>query len=105
MLNLQWIICLALLALAVVYWRHSLQLKERAYRAARKRCEELNLQLLDDSVYLRRIRPKRNHHGRLVLARQFQFEFTVSGGERYRGYVLMLGPLLQAVELQPHVLH
>ncbi len=105
MLSFQWLMCLALLALAALYWRHSLYIKERAYRAARKRCQELELQLLDDSVYLRQLRVKRNDRGILALWRAYQFEFTVSGSERYRGHVLMLGRQIEAIELQPHVMH
>lgn len=97
--------CLALLGLATLYWRHSLYIKEQAYRAAHRRCQELGVQLLDDSVYLRQVRLKRNSTGVLALWRAFQFEFTVSGGERYRGHVLMLGRRIESIELQPHVMH
>jgi len=73
--------------------------------AARKRCEELQVQMLDESVYLRRLWVKRNAQGKLVFWRAFYFEFTVSGGERYFGRVLMLGNLIEEVQLEPHRLH
>ena len=78
---------------------------ERAFVAAQRRCTEMDVQLLDETVYLRRLWFKRNDHGILSLWRAFYFEFTVNGADRYFGRVIMLGPHITHVELDPHRLH
>lgn len=105
MFDLQSIIWLTLIIVTIYYWRGALQVKERAFLAAQKRCEEMQVQLLDETVYLRRLWFKRNDQGKLSLWRAFYFEFTVSGADRYFGRVIMLGNRITQVELDPHRLH
>ncbi|MFC3114454.1 DUF3301 domain-containing protein [Cellvibrio fontiphilus] len=105
MFDLQSILWLTLIILTVYYWRGALLVKERAFAAAQKRCEEMQVQLLDETIYLRRIWFKRNAQGVLSLWRAFYFEFTVTGGDRYFGRVVMLGKHITQVELDPHRLH
>ncbi len=102
MLSFQWFLWLVVLALVAFYWRDSLRVKEIAFKAAQERCREMQVQLLDEAVYLRRLWLKRNDQGRLALWRAFYFEFTVSGSDRYLGRVFMLGDRAEAVQLQPH---
>jgi hypothetical protein len=90
------------IALAFVFWWKSLAVKQLAYRAALRRCDELGLQLLDQSIMLRGIRFKRGSGGRLLVMRRYIFEFSSTGGERYRGEVWLLGATLERVELEPH---
>ncbi|QEY17185.1 DUF3301 domain-containing protein [Cellvibrio sp. KY-GH-1] len=105
MFDLQSILWLTLIILTIYYWRGALRVKERAFVAAQRRCAEMDVQLLDETVYLRRIWFKRNDRGVLSLWRAFYFEFTVSGSDRYFGRVIMLGPSITHVELDPHRLH
>ena len=105
MLSISWLICLAFLFAIILYWRSALYVKERAFLAARKRCQDMEVQLLDETIYLRRLWLKRNDRGQLSLWRAFYFEFTVSGADRYYGRVLMLGNIIQEVQLEPHRLH
>lgn len=105
MFDLQSILWLTLIFLGIYYWRGALLVKERAYVAAQKRCEEMQVQLLDETIYLRRLWFKRNDQGKLSLWRSFYFEFTVTGGDRYFGRVIMLGSRITLVELDPHRLH
>lgn len=105
MLNTQWLFWLIILTAVILYWRTALRVKERAFLAARQRCQDMDVQLLDESIYLRRLWLKRNEHGRLAFWRAFYFEFTVSGSDRYFGRVLMLGNRIQEVQLEPHRLH
>lgn len=102
MFDLQSVLWLAFLVMAIFYWRHALIVKERAFVVAQRRCEEMDVQLLDQALYLRRIWFKRNHLGKLVLWRAFYFEFTVNGSDRYFGRVIMLGSQITNVELEPH---
>jgi len=105
MFDLQSILWLTLIVISVYYWRGALLVKDRAYHAAQKRCEEMQVQLLDENVYLRRIWFKRNEIGKLSLWRAFYFEFTVSGADRYFGRVIMLGSRITQVELDAHRVH
>ncbi|HWV15500.1 MAG TPA: DUF3301 domain-containing protein [Cellvibrio sp.] len=105
MLDINAIFWLTLLALVVFYWMHSLRAKEQAFNAAHRHCEQMQVQFLDQSVYLKRIGFKRNEQGQLSLWRNFYFEFTVNGDDRYFGRVLMLGKKIMAVQLDPHRLH
>jgi hypothetical protein len=105
MFDLQSILWLTLIAIFIYYWRGALLVKDRAYHAAQKRCEEMEVQLLDENVYLRRLWFKRNEQGKLSLWRAFYFEFTVSGADRYFGRVIMLGSRITQVELDAHRLH
>jgi len=96
--------CFAIVAV-VFYWWRSLQSKAVAFNAAIRHCQEMEVQMLDQSVYLRRLWFKRNSSGALSLWRAFYFEFTVSGEDRYTGRVLMLARRVEAVQLDPHRLH
>ncbi len=102
MLNIQWFLWLVFLTLVAFYWRDSLRIKEMAFKAAQERCREMQVQLLDEAVYLRRLWLKRNQRGHLAIWRAFYFEFTVSGADRYVGRVLMLGDQAEAIQLEPH---
>lgn len=105
MFDLQSVLWLALIIFTIHYWRGALLVKERAFNAAQKRCSEMEVQLLDENVYLRRLWFKRNDFGRLLLWRAFYFEFTVSGSDRYFGRVIMLGSRITHVELDAHRIH
>ena len=61
-----------------------------ALRYLRKQCQQENLQLLDDTVSLARMRLK-FLKGRPVLVRGYEFEFSVDGGDRYPGSVVLEG--------------
>ncbi|HEX7348538.1 MAG TPA: DUF3301 domain-containing protein [Rhodanobacteraceae bacterium] len=71
------IICGALVAA----WYHALRLRERAVAHARDLCKQHGLQLLDDSVGLRRLRLHRSR-GRLRVVREYHFEISAGGNDR-----------------------
>lgn len=100
-------VVLWLLALGVVflYWFHALRVKDIAYVAAQRHCTEMQVQLLDQSVYLRRLWFKRDRRGRFFIWRAFCFEFTVTGEDRYSGRVQMLGYYLDSVHMESHRLN
>ncbi|ALP54870.1 hypothetical protein Tel_12980 [Candidatus Tenderia electrophaga] len=94
---------LAGVAFGFVFWWKSQGIKHLALRAAQRRCDELGLQLLDQSIMMRAVVGfKRGAGGRLSVRRKFAFEFSSTGAERYRGEVWMLGQRLERIELEPH---
>jgi hypothetical protein len=102
-LDINAILWLTLFAFIAFYWIHALRTKEVALSVAEKHCEQMQVQFLDQSVYLKRIWFKRNDLGQLSLWREFYFEFTVSGEDRYFGRVGMLGKKITLVQLDPHI--
>jgi hypothetical protein len=105
MFDIHSVLWLTLFILVIYYWHGALKVKERAFAAAQQHCTEMDVQLLDESVYLRRLWFKRNALGQLSLWRAFYFEFTVNGADRYFGRVTMLGAKITEVQLDPHRLH
>ncbi len=80
-----------IVASIAAWWWNSMQAREIASRAARQACRTFDTQLLDDTVALRSVRPRRDDSGRMTLRRVYRFEFTRSGGERFYGYTTLLG--------------
>ena len=105
MFDISAILWLTFLSFVAFYWVHSLRTKEIALAAAEKHCAEMQVQFLDQSVYLKRMWIKRNDGGQLNLWREFYFEFTVNGDDRYFGRVTLLGKKTIAVQLDPHRFH
>ncbi len=90
------------LAFLAVFWWNSMGIKQQAYAIAKRHCLELDLQLLDQSVMLKRVGFKRNRAGGLSLLRVFEFEFASTGDERYHGEVQLLGRALVDVSVDLH---
>jgi len=87
------LLLLALLAV-IVYWLDAMRAKEMARREGRQRCQELGLVFLDDSVVMQKLRLKRDEQGRMLIWRQYQFEFSSDGSRRYRGDIMLSGKVL-----------
>lgn len=92
---------LLLLALLLWLWQDTLQARDRAIQAAVRTCRDQQLQMLDATVSLQRIRPTRCGDGRLCLQRTFVFEYTADGDSRERGFVVMEGARISLVGLAP----
>lgn len=67
-----------------IWWR---QLKNRtqALQAIKNHCEQLELQLLDETLIQRSLRFRKMENGKRYLVRAYEFEFAVSGAKRYKG--------------------
>ncbi|MDY6979017.1 MAG: DUF3301 domain-containing protein [Pseudomonadota bacterium] len=89
-------------ALLAVLWWKGMGSKEIARRAGARACREAQVQFLDDSVALHRLRVRRGPGGALALYRLYGFEFTSSGERRHNGYIHMLGHQLQKLEMEPY---
>lgn len=81
------------------YWYSSAQAREQAVLVARRACERHGQLLLDETVLLERLRPRRGDDGRVRLRREYSFEFSGDGGERMRGTVVLFGGRVIAVNL------
>ncbi len=99
---------LILLCAAIgLFWYTALRDRETALQAARRACERHELQLLDETVAVSRLRPARDSSGQLRLRRSYGFEFTRDTDHRERGQVVLLGGRVIALtlEVDGHTLH
>ncbi|MBF0469751.1 MAG: DUF3301 domain-containing protein [Gammaproteobacteria bacterium] len=97
-----WVV-IALLLLILWFWYSSLRAKEIANLGAKMRCDIQGVLFLDQSVALQRIRQRRGGDGRLLLQREYRFEFSATGDERSQGTITVLGGKVTAFSIdRPH---
>jgi hypothetical protein len=91
---------LAILALLLLgwFWLDSLRAREMATEICRAVCKQRDLQFLDQTVALRRLRLRRTDSG-LRLRRVYRFDFSEEGIGRRGGYLVLLGLELQTIDL------
>ncbi len=93
------LIALLLLAGGIGFWGASLAARETALRGCTRACREMNLQFLDQTVNLAKIRHSRTSLGRLCFRRWYAFEFSVHGQERLSGTVCIQAGRIEYVHL------
>lgn len=86
----------------VWFWLDSLKAREAGIVAARRACQREGVQLLDETVVGHGLRFARNDRGHMVLRRGFDFEYSVSGDDRYRGTVVIEGREVVLVDVSAH---
>jgi hypothetical protein len=89
----------ALLAL-IWFWLDSMRAREAAIVVVRRACTRNDVQLLDETVVLVKLRPGRDASGRVGWRRRFQFEFSNEGDNRSHGEVELLGRRVTALHLE-----
>jgi len=89
-------------AFTIWYWWRAKAIKDSVLRAAHRYCKTMDVMLLDDAIYLRGIWCKRDDQGQFRVWRRFMFDFTSTGEERYGGRIIMLGPRILHMDLDPH---
>lgn len=91
------LVLLALVA-GVGLWMKSSTARERAVREAHALCQRYGLQLLDETVGLRRLRLRRAD-GLLRFERCYDFEVSVDGRDRQSGQLCMVGTVVTHTSL------
>jgi Protein of unknown function (DUF3301) len=84
--------------LAIWFWLDSARAREIATERARTECRRRGLLFLDDTVALRKLRPRATPQG-LRFRRQFDFDFNDGTEARYRGGVTVLGAQIADFDL------
>ncbi len=80
-------------------------------RAARAACAAEGLLLLDDTVAIANLKPKRDGDGHVKLQRAYNFEYSDTGNNRLTGSVVLLAHrvMLLNIGMRPppnvHTLH
>lgn len=81
------------LGAGVWYWQDSLRSRELTLQQCKKLCEQNDVQFLDQSVYVAKVRPGRvlsgKDSGKACLRRFYAFEFSVGGVDRYNGIAVV----------------
>ncbi len=101
-MSLRSIFLTLIVALLVWYWLKARELKDIALRHAARHCHDLSLSILDQTVVLKKLSLKRDQGGTLRIFRNYAFEFSSTGEDRYKGSVCLIGPRLHGVTLAPH---
>lgn len=102
MFSLTNLVLLVLAGLLALYWWQSGQYKGRARELATTHCQQLGLQLLDQSMVIVGFWPVRARTGSLVFRRSYQFEFSSTGARRYQGKLILEGMHLKSIELEAY---
>jgi len=98
--NIGVMLFLITLTFLVWFWADSLRVREQALRACARACKQIDAQLLDQTVALRRIRIARDRNGRAVWLRTYRFEYTLDGAQRLRGSAVLRGRTVETVVIQ-----
>ena len=85
---------------AVLYWYTSLQCKTFAVAHARRECEKHGVQLLDQTVQQVRVSMSRDQNNQWRFWREYHFEYSHDGQERYSGSLTLLGQRVVRVALE-----
>jgi len=91
-------ISLLLIALAIWAWMDALRARELAIRHGRELCRDAGVQLLDQTVSLKRLRIARRD-GLPAFVRRYGFEVSLDGSDRHRGHLDMNGQRLESWSL------
>ena len=100
MSNFGILFALVALVLIVWFWADSLRAREHALRVCARACRQINTQLLDETVALRRLSVARDTEGHAIWRRTYRFEYTVDGSQRLRGSVIIRGREVETVAVQ-----
>jgi len=93
---------LSVLGLLAWFWFDSLKARETGISAARNACEREGVQLLDETVAGRSLRLARDDDGHMAIRRAYDFEYSGSGFDRYRGSVVLLGREVVMLDITEH---
>lgn len=102
MLNFD-VFALVALCLAGWFWFDTSRAREAGISAARASCKREGVQLLDDTVAFRSLRFARDDDGRVAWRRVYDFEYSGTGLDRYRGSVMLLGTEVVMLDISQHI--
>lgn len=102
MLSTLEITIILIVIIGVLWWWHIHGQHDYALRCIKQHCAKLDITLLDGYVALKKITLKRDGYGKIRLARIYNFEFTVTGEQRYTGSITLFGYHIGSIELPPY---
>ena len=93
------LLVIAFLAFMAWFWFDSVRAKETATVAASQACQQIQAQLLDQTVALKRLRIGRDDLGKVQLQRSYNFELSLDREARSFGRVILLAQKVSSVQL------
>lgn len=98
---------LTCLCLGVYFWYDSNRAKAWALRYARRECNSAGVQLLDQTVQRIHLSASRDHTDQWRIWREYRFEYSIDGVNRYEGRLVLLGNRLlkSALETSHPTIH
>lgn len=87
------------LGLLAWFWLNSIRAKEIAMQASATACKQIEVQFLDQTASLKKIKVSRNKNGRMTLERTFSFDFSRDRETRVQGFVTIIGQKVTQVLL------
>jgi hypothetical protein len=97
------LLSIAALAGLVWFWADSTRAREQVLKRAGNLCDEMGVQLLDQSVELARLKLARGAQGQLCVRRWYAFEYSIDGTDRWQGTAVVGGYHVECVHLEhPH---
>ena len=97
---MQGLALLLLLATIFWFWYTSTRAREAALQQVYQTIRQSNLQLLDGSIYMKKIWPTRLQNGMLGLLRFYHFEYTENGADRHQGLIVMAANKLEYLQIE-----
>ncbi|WP_192483888.1 MULTISPECIES: DUF3301 domain-containing protein [Cysteiniphilum] len=81
-----------IIVIAILIWRNSMKAREHAVYMAVKTAKQWDVQLLDDTVCLTKMRLSRQSNiGSMCLFREYAFEYSYDGVDRYKAFLQFNG--------------
>jgi hypothetical protein len=90
---------LLLLAIYAIWLHVNMSSIARAY--ARKHCETMDVQLLDQNIILKKLSLHTSSHSLIAIGRLYLFEFSSVGDSRYHGTIQLIGNRVITIDLEP----
>ncbi|MDH5180029.1 MAG: DUF3301 domain-containing protein [Gammaproteobacteria bacterium] len=96
------LLAIIFLAAGVWYWQDGMRSREIACLVSDANCKSRGVVFLDQSVVLHKVRLRRNEQGRMVIFREYGFEFASDGACRYKGRISLLGYKVREFEMEAY---
>lgn len=96
-----WFLSLLALGAVALWWRSSVDARDRANAAAHAECVRSDVQLLDGTVQFQRMGRARGSGHPFALRRTYVFDYTDDGHTRRQGFVVLRGDTVEVVGLGP----
>lgn len=81
------------------FWNDSLRARDHVIAMCSRLCAEISVQFLDETVALSGLRVRRGPSGHPEFVRNYAFEYSRTGSDRWRGDALLAGNVLESVRL------
>ena len=91
------LLCIVVLAAALLAWRDGMRAREAAVEVCRRTCRSYGVQLLDDTVALSRLRLVGDVHRGVAVRRIYEFEVSADGYTREGGSVTLTGGQVDSI--------